>query len=48
MDKRIEYDRATRDFAAYLDDELIGFFPSYHAAEVALDELVYETLRRAA
>jgi len=48
MDKRIEYSRETHDFAAYLDGELIGFFPSYHAAEVALNELAYETLRRAA
>lgn len=44
--KRIEYDRATRDYAAYLDGEFIGYFGSYHAAEVALDKLVYEALTK--
>jgi hypothetical protein len=48
MTKTIQYDRQTRDFAAYLDDNFIGYFATYHDAEVALDELAYEQLRRAA
>lgn len=46
--RTIQYDRITKDFAAYVDGVLIGFFASYHAAELACDEYVYETLRRAA
>lgn len=48
MNKRIQYDRHTHDFAAYVDDVLIGYFASYGAAERACNEYVYETLRRAA
>lgn len=40
--KRISYDRETRDYAAMYDGELIGFYPSYHAAEVALDAYALE------
>lgn len=36
--KAIIYDRETRDFAAYFDGELIGFFASYLAAECALND----------
>lgn len=46
MNKRIQYDRQTRDFACYVDDELIGFFRSYHDAEVAADQYVYDELAR--
>ena len=42
--KEIRYDRETRDFAMYLDGELIGFARTYHEAEVALDQLVFELL----
>ena len=48
MERSIRYDRETRDFAAYVDGVLIGFYPNYHAAEVACDAYVFETLRRAA
>jgi hypothetical protein len=48
MNKRIQYNRDTRDFDAYLDEQYIGSFGSYHAAEVELDRLAYEQLRRAA
>lgn len=48
MKKEIRYDRQTRDFAAYLDDVLVGFYRSYHDAEEALDALAFETLKRAA
>lgn len=42
--KAIIYDRATRDYAMYLDGELVGFARSYHEAEVTLDQLVSELL----
>ena len=35
--KYIGYDRLTKDYAAYLDGEVIGFYATYHEAEVALD-----------
>lgn len=44
MTKRIQYDRQSKDFAAYLNEELIGYFGSYHAAEVEIDRLVFEAL----
>lgn len=42
--KEIVYDRETRDFAMYLDGELIGFARTYHEAEVELDCLVLELI----
>lgn len=42
--KRIEYDRETRDFALYLDDELVGYARSYADGESTLDALVFELL----
>lgn len=42
--KEIKYDRETRDYAMYLDGELIGFARTYHEAEVALDQLVFELM----
>ncbi len=42
--KEIVYDRETRDYAMYLDDELVGFARSYHEAETILDQLVFELL----
>ncbi len=42
--KEIVYDRATRDYAMYLDGELVGFARTYHEAEVALDQLVFELM----
>jgi hypothetical protein len=44
--KEIVYDRASRDYAMYLDGELIGFARTYHEAEVTLDQLVFECLRQ--
>lgn len=40
--REIVYDRETRDYAMYLDGELVGFARTYHEAEVALDQLVFE------
>lgn len=42
--KEIVYDRETRDYAMYLDGELVGFARTYHEAEVALDQLVFELM----
>jgi len=45
MERSIRYDRETRDFAAYVDGILIGFYPNYHAAEVACDAYVFEAMQ---
>lgn len=42
--KEICYDRETRDYAMYLDGELVGFARTYHEAEVTLDQLVFELI----
>ena len=46
--KEICYDRETRDFAMYLDGELIGFARTYHEAEITLDQLVFELMSHGA
>jgi hypothetical protein len=43
-EKSIVYDPETRDFAMYLDGELVGFTRTFREAEIALDELVYELM----
>lgn len=42
--KEIVYDRETKDFAMYLDDELVGFARTYYHAEIMLDEFVFELI----
>lgn len=42
--KEIIYDKETRDYACYLDGELVGFGRTYREAEIILDELVFELL----
>lgn len=42
--KEILYDRETRDYAMYLDGELVGFARTYYEAEVTLDQLVFELI----
>jgi hypothetical protein len=42
--KEIIYDRTTRDYALYLDGELVGFAGSYHEGEIKLDQLIYARL----
>lgn len=42
--KIILYDRETRDYAMYLDEELVGFARTYAEAEVTLDHLIFELL----
>lgn len=44
MQKEICYDRETRDYAIYLNSELVGFARTYHEAEVTLDQLVFELI----
>ena len=46
--KEIRYDRETRDYAMYLDGELVGFARTYHEAEVTLDQVVFELLSHGA
>ncbi len=43
-DKSIRYDRASRDWAAYLNGEYIGSFSTHAAAEAALDQVAYDLL----
>lgn len=45
--KEIVYDRETRDYAMYLDGELVGFARTYHEAEVTLDQLVFQLINGA-
>jgi hypothetical protein len=42
--KMIVYDRKSRDFAMYLNGELVGYSPTYLQAEAALNQLIYELL----
>ena len=44
MGKYIRYDRETRDYAMYLNGELIGFARNYQEAEDALNEAQYKVL----
>ena len=41
----IMYNRATMDFAIYLDGDLIGYARSYTEAEAVLDQMHMELLR---
>lgn len=42
--KEIVYDRDTRDYAMYIDGELVGFARTYREAEETLDQLVFELM----
>jgi hypothetical protein len=42
--KEIVYDKETKDYAMYLDGELVGFARTYAEAEATLDQLVFELL----
>ena len=39
--KQIVHDRARRDYAMYLNGELVGFARTYREAEVTLDQLIF-------
>lgn len=43
-EKSIVYDPETRDYAMYLDGELVGFARTYQEAEQILDQLVFELI----
>lgn len=43
--KFIHYDIETRDYACYLDSTLIGFAPTYSAAESKINTVYYERLQ---
>lgn len=45
--KEIRYCRETKDYALYLNGEIVGYARSYHEGEIALNELVYELLQAA-
>jgi hypothetical protein len=45
--REIIYDCKTRNFAMYLDGELIGFARTYREAEITLDQLTQELVRGA-
>ena len=42
--REIVYSFTDRDYSAYLDNEYIGSFKTYHDAEVALDRLALELI----
>lgn len=44
--RMIMYCRDTRDFAIYLDGELVGYAASYLEAEAVVDQLLLELLRQ--
>lgn len=46
MEREIVYDRKTRDYAVYIDGELIGFAANYHAGEVMADRHIFDELAR--
>lgn len=46
MVKQVKFNRADRDYAWYIDGELMGFAPSYQLAQQAADDYVYATLTR--
>lgn len=44
--KRIQFNATDKDYSAYYDDELIGIFATYHAAEIELDAHALDLLER--
>ena len=44
--KQIVYDRKTKDFAYYLNGELVGYAATYLLAEQTLNKLVYDLLSK--
>ena len=41
-EKSIVYDYETKDFAMYIDNELVGFARTYQEADATLDEIIFE------
>ena len=46
--KQISYDRLTHDYKASYEGNVIGWYPSYHEAEVALDTFASELAQQTA
>ncbi len=46
MVKQVKFNRTDRDYAWYIDGELMGFAPSYQLAQQAADDYVYAALTR--
>ena len=46
--KTITFDRLTKDYAAYVNGNLLGYFRTRTEAEEACNVYIYEQLRRAA
>lgn len=44
--KHIERDRATGDYAAYYDGELLGYRAKHHEATALADQYVYDLFQR--
>ena len=44
MNKRIQYDRSTKDYAMYLDGRYVGSRATHAGAQAELDRLAYEDL----
>jgi hypothetical protein len=42
--KEIKYDRATKDYALYLDGAFVGYAGSYSEGERKLNALMYDAL----
>ncbi len=42
--KLIRFDRESRDFAMYLDGELVGYARTLNEAERTLDQLIYDLM----
>lgn len=40
----IVFDQEVREYAMYVDGELVGFAKTYHEAEITLDQLVFELM----
>lgn len=43
--RRIEYSPKDRDYALFLDDQLVGYARTNHEAEVALDQEVFSRMQ---
>ena len=43
-ERKIKYNRESRDYDLFLDGRYVGSAATYHEAEVTLDQLVFELL----
>jgi hypothetical protein len=45
--KKVIYDRETKDYACYVDDQLVGFAKTKTAGDVICDQFVFDELAKA-